>query len=100
MKQVALVAMAVVVLVAVSGCGGPFKVTRGFDDWMNQKYVENPWLYGNVISTSLAQMVYGLTSLADMVVLNTIDFWGTSAWPFGKQGHGTPFSHKSVTIPK
>ena len=100
MKQVACLALAVVVLVAISGCGGPFKLTRQFDDFMNQKYVESPWLYGNTLSTIVAQWVYSLAGFIDVVFLNVIDFWGQSAWPFGKhKGQGTPFDHKKVTIP-
>ena len=101
MKQVACLALAVVVLVAISGCGGPFKLTRGFDDTMNQKYVENPWLYGNAVSTVIAQVIYMVLGTVDMVFLNVYDFWFKSAWPFGEhKGTGTGFKHKGVSMPK
>ena len=101
MKQVACLALAVVVLVAISGCGGPFKLTRGIDDWTNQKYVEDPWIYGNPIATAIRFVALGVTSFLDMVIFNVIDFWTQSAWPFGKhKGTGTAFEHKKVTMPK
>lgn len=99
MQKVALVALAVVVLVAISGCGGPFKLSRTFDDWRNQQYVNDPWLWGNILSTSIFNFVSGILGFVDMVALNLYDFWAKSAWPFGT-GVGTPFQHKAVTVPK
>lgn len=99
MKKVALVALVVVVLAGAVGCGGPYKLSRQFDDWMNQNYVDSPWIWGNVIVNGLAMWVHGLVAWVDSISLNVIDFWGTSAWPFGKQGYGTAFTHKAPTIP-
>ena len=95
MKKMAVVAVALMLVVAVSGCGGPQMVTRGFDDWLNQGYVNSPWIYGNV----LAYMVWGIgfwfMNLADAFV-NTYYFWAKDAQPFGS-GTGTKFDHKPVT---
>ena len=88
-----------ILLTAVSGCFGPQKFTRHMDDWFNQLYVDNPWLAGNTATVLVMQAVFVFTHIFDGLIVNPIDFWGVSAWPFGAQGHGTPFPHKTPTIP-
>lgn len=98
MQKVALVLFVLVFAVAASGCFGPHKLTRQYDDWLNQQYVDNPWVVGNIVSAAFIGVGYAVTSIVDFLVLNTIDFWGTSAWPFGPN-KGTPFNHKNPTMP-
>ena len=98
MKKAFVVFMALLVVVSVSGCFGPMKITRQYDDWLNQMYVDSPWLVANVISAMFVSIGYYVTNLVDYLVLNPIDFWGTSAQPFGS-GRGTAFNHKAPTVP-
>ena len=44
-------------------------------------------------------VVFLFTNIIDGLVVNPMYFWGLDAWPFGDQGHGTAFSHKTPTIP-
>jgi hypothetical protein len=94
-KKMAVVAVALMLVVAVSGCWGPQIVTRGFDDWLNQGYVNSPWLYGNVLAFMVWGMGFMFTNMADAFV-NTYYFWAKDAQPFGS-GTGTKFDHKPVT---
>ncbi|MBI2931685.1 MAG: DUF3332 family protein [Planctomycetes bacterium] len=98
MKKLMVVGIALLILVGSTACYGPMKVTRQLDDWLNQQYVDSPWLVGNVVSVMFIGIAYYVTGLVDYVVLNPIDFWGTSAQPFGT-GVGTPFEHKNPNAP-
>ncbi len=97
MKKLALVALVMLVVVGSVSCYGPQKLTRSFDDWTNQGYVDTPWLYGNVISYWLIGFVTGITWWIDGFI-NMYYFWVKDAEPFGS-GKGTPFNHKAVTVP-
>lgn len=97
MRRTCLVGLAVLVLV-IAGCAvGPRMLTRQWDDWVNQQYVNTPWLTGNVVSASLIGVVYGVAGIGDAIA-NTYYFWAMDAEPFGK-GVGTPFNHKNPTMP-
>lgn len=97
MKKVAVVLIALLLVVSVSGCFGPRKVTRSFDDWLNQEYHNQPWLVGNVISTALIGIAFWVTNVVDSFI-DLYYFWAVDAWPFGS-GTGTAFTHKAV-VPK
>ncbi len=101
MKKLVLAVLLVVFAVSAAGCFGPQKLTRSLDDWTNQMYVESPWLAGNVISYYLIGLATNITWFVDGLIFNTIDFWGTSAQPFGS-GTGTAFVHKAAgpAVPK
>ncbi len=98
MKKVAVLMIVVLLAVSLTGCFGPRKLTRGFDDWLNQEYVNQPWLVGNVISAALIGIAFWVTGVIDAVI-DLYYFWVEDAWPFGK-GVGTPFTHKNPTMPK
>lgn len=95
MKKAAVVVMALLVVVAVAGCFGPRNVTRTVDDWLNQQYVDQPWLVGNVISHFIINIVMGICWFVDDII-DIYWFWVKDAWPFGS-GKGTHFTHKAVT---
>ena len=94
-----LIGVLLVFFMAVSGCFGPQKFTRHMDDWSNQLYVENPWLAGNTLTVLVMRLIFVFTNLIDGLVVNPLYFWGVDTWPFGNQGHGTPFHHLTPTIP-
>ena len=95
MKKVSLVALAFVVFaVPMMGCLGPLKLTRGFDDWVNQGYVNDPWLYGNSLSYGLIGFGLGVTWALDGIA-GLYYFWGMDAQPFGS-GKGTAFHHVAI----
>ena len=99
MKKVAVIGLVMIVCVASVGCLGPMHMTRSYDDWLNQSYVDSPWLVGNIVSTAFLSVVFVVTSAIDILVGNPYDFWTKSAPPTGSQGHGTPFDHKRALIP-
>jgi hypothetical protein len=94
MKKLAIVVVALMLVVAVAGCWGPQKVTRSFDDWLNQGYTNSPWLFGNVVSYMAWGFGFWITNMVDAFV-NTYYFWAKDAQPFGS-GKGTPFMHTPV----
>lgn len=98
MKKVSVVALAVLVTVAASGCMvGPNNFSRGIDDWANQSYGESPWLYGNVISGAIISIVMWVAHGIDSLI-NIYWFWAKDAQPFGT-GKGTTFTHKNPMAP-
>ncbi len=97
MKKAMVVALALLIVVGSIGCFGPRKLTRQFDDWLNQEYVNQPWLVGNVVSMWLIGIVFWITQVVDGII-DFYYFWVEDAWPIGK-GVGTPFNHKAITVP-
>ena len=72
---------------------GPKRLTRSWDDWVNQKYTTNAWLRGALLQDVLP--VYGIVglvmALGDIIVLNPYYFWSEDAW----DNKGTGFNHKN-----
>lgn len=99
MKRRIVAVAAAALLLGAGGCGGPNKLTRQMDRWTNQLYVDNPWLAGNTLSVLLFNAFFVVTRIYDGLVVNPLDFWAVSAWPFGKQGYGTPFIGKNPVVP-
>lgn len=95
MKKLFVMSMALLLVVSATGCWGPQKITRQLDDWANQMYVDSPWLAQLLTYVGVFSIGFWVTSLVDWLVLNPIDFWGTSAF----RGSGTPFNHKAPTTP-
>ncbi len=97
MKKAALVVLALVIVMGSIGCFGPRKITRGLDDILNQEYVNQPWLVGNVVSMWFIGIAFWFTQVVDAFI-DFYYFWFEDAWPIGK-GVGTPFNHKSIMLP-
>lgn len=93
MKRLAAAACAMLVL---AGCLGPNNLSRGFDDWVNQTYVDSPWLGQLLLYIGLIPAVYGVTTVLDFAIGNVFDFWGQSAF----RGTGTPFIHRNPAVPE
>ena len=89
MKKALLVGFATLLLFTASGCYGPQKMTRMFDDWGNATYSDSPWLAQGLFYTTVFPVGYFLCSVVDWFVLNPIDFWTSSAW----KSRGTVFEH-------
>ncbi len=95
MKKTLIAVGVFLVVASASGCFGPQKLTRQFDDWLNQGYADSPWLFGNTAAWTFILGGQVVTRLLDGLLANPVDFWGVSAWPFGRGG-GTPFNHRGV----
>ena len=95
MKKLAVVAVAVLVLITMSGCFGPMKLTRQFDDWTNQAYVDSAWLGQVLLYTGIIPAVSVITNVIDYLILNPLNFWGQDAF----RGQGRPFRHLRAEEP-
>ncbi|WP_163710490.1 DUF3332 domain-containing protein [Mangrovibacterium lignilyticum] len=74
MKQMKKTIALLLVAVLLSSCYGSFKLTRSLWDWngtVGSKFANELVFLAFVIIP-----VYGVTTLVDAVVLNTIEFWG------------------------
>ncbi len=88
------VLVAAMFLPLLSGCAsGPSKLSRGWDDFVNEKYSENAWVHGAVLQDILP--VYPLVGLfaglGDGLFVNPYYFWGKDAW----DNRGTAYHHKN-----
>ncbi len=58
----------------VSGCYGPFTLTRKVYDW-NGKVSDNRWVVEGVFVLCAWLPVYGLATAADAIIFNSVEFW-------------------------
>ena len=72
MKKV-LMALLLVCIVLGTGCTGPFKLTKGVHEW--QTGFENKWVDEAAFLGCIILPVYGLATLYDAIIFNTIEFW-------------------------
>jgi hypothetical protein len=78
-----------------TGCqSGPNRVTYTWDTWRDTKYSENAWLHGALLQDVIPvyPFVTFLARAADVIVFNTVQFWGTDAW----DNTGTVFVKQNV----
>ena len=83
------------VLTLSSGCAtGPSRLSRTWDDWVNQQYGDNAWVT-QILCTIIP--VYPLVGFAmgvgDIIVVNPYHFWKDDAW----DNKGTVFNHVNPT---
>ncbi len=97
-KIAAAVLMVLVVTASLNGCHGPQRLSRGLDEWANDKYIENPWIVGNFLSHMLLAGATVVTWTVDSFI-NIYFFWVDDAEPFGN-GKGTPYPFRAVTPTK
>jgi hypothetical protein len=94
-RHVALALILAISVVLITGCAaGPRKLSRTWDDHVNQKYSENAWVHGALLQDIIPVylIVGGFAALGDVLFLNPYYFWGDDAW----DNDGTAFDHKKV----
>lgn len=72
MKRVLCGALAGIMILSV-GCTGPFALTKKVHEWQTspeEKWVDEAAFVGCVILP-----VYGIATLADAVIFNSVEFW-------------------------
>ena len=72
MKKVLCGVFAGIMILSV-GCTGPFALTKKVHEWQTspeEKWVDEAAFLGCVILP-----VYGISSLADAVIFNSVEFW-------------------------
>ena len=60
--------------VLVSGCYGPFTLTRKVHHW-NGQVSDNKWVVEGVFLLCACLPVYSIASMADAVIFNSVEFW-------------------------
>jgi hypothetical protein len=73
MKRNMFLASVLAATTAVSGCYGPFNLTRKLHSWNGQ--VGGPWVNEFVFLGLAALSVYPVSVLADAIVFNSWQFW-------------------------
>lgn len=77
------------------GCAsGPKRLSRSWDDHVNQKYSENAWVHGALLQDLLpVYPLVGVVAGIGDVFVNFYWFWTQDAW----DNRGTAFEHKQPT---
>lgn len=71
MKKVIL--SAVIGAMMLTGCTGPFELTKAVHKW--QTGFEDKWMDEVAFLGCIILPVYGLASLGDAIILNSVEFW-------------------------
>lgn len=82
-------------LTALSSCqSGPRRLTRNWDDYVNQKYTENAWVHGALLQDILPvyPIVGFVMSVGDWLIVNPYYFWSKDAW----DNKGTGYDHEAL----
>lgn len=95
MRKKLILLLGIALLVSAVGCYGPMSLTRTYDDWTNQIYVDSPWLAEILLYTGIIPAIQIITFVIDTGIGNPVDFWTESAF----RGHGTPFQHRNPSMP-
>lgn len=74
MKKALHLALALAVTASVTGCYGPFKLTKKIHKWNGE--VGEKWVNEAVFLGFVILPVYAGASLLDALVFNSIEFWG------------------------
>jgi len=74
MKKLRVLALVLGVSILSSSCYGPFRLTTRLHTWNGQ--VGDKFVNALVFFAFVVVPVYGVTTFADAVVFNTIEFWG------------------------
>ncbi len=74
MRQPHRMAVLVAAALTVSGCYGPFTLTRKVYNW-NGEVSDNKWVVEAVFLVCAWLPVYGISVAADAVIFNSVEFW-------------------------
>lgn len=69
-----MTAIALAGLLFVNGCYGPFLLTKKVHEW-NGQVSDNRWIVEVVFLVCAWLPVYGIATLADAVLFNSLEFW-------------------------
>jgi hypothetical protein len=88
-------AFALISALTLTSCiAGPRRLSRGWDDWTNQKYTEGSWIHGALLQNIIPvyPLIGGVMGFGDLFY-NAYYFWGKDAW----DNKGTGFNHENPT---
>ena len=69
-----MLAVALAAVIFSNGCYGPFYLTRKVHQW-NGEASQNKWIVEAVFLVCAWLPVYGIATLADAVIFNSVEFW-------------------------
>ena len=93
-KKLTCASVLALALMTTSCQSGPKRLSRTWDDWVNQKYSESAWIHGAVLQDIVpVYPIVGLFAGFCDGFYNLYYFWGKDAW----DNKGTSFTHKAVT---
>jgi len=97
MKKICTALALTCALTLATGCAsGPKRLSRGWDDWTNQKYTESAWVHGALLQDIIpVYPVVGLVMGVGDAFYNMYYFWGKDAFSEGYKGTG--FDHVNPT---
>ena len=75
MKKLIICALAAVMILGITGCTGPFKLTKKLHSW-NTKSIDDIWAEELVFLGCVIFQVYTVCTLGDAIIFNSIEFWG------------------------
>ena len=78
----------------LGGCYGPFELTKKVHKW-NGEVSENKWVVEVVFLIASWLPVYGIATLADAIIFNSVEFW-TGENPLSKASAGSPSATKRI----
>jgi hypothetical protein len=64
----------IIASILLTGCTGPFQLTKNLHKW--QTSPADKWMDEVVFLGCIILPVYGLASLGDALIFNSIEFWG------------------------
>ncbi|MEW6072497.1 MAG: hypothetical protein AB1726_07890 [Planctomycetota bacterium] len=84
-------ALALCLGLATSCASGPRRLSRTWDDYVNQKYTENAWVHGALLQDILPvyTLVGFVMTIGDVLFVNPYYFWTKDAW----DNKGTGYDH-------
>ena len=83
MLKKGLLALALTMGLSVSSCLGPNNAFNGLNNW-NAEATNMNWLNEVIFLALYIVPVYGIVWLGDVIIFNTIDYWGKN--PIGPAG--------------
>lgn len=96
MKKTTTLAVLVATACLTTACmSGPKRLSRSWDNYVNQKYSEDSLVHGLLLQDVLP--VYGLVgfvaAIGDALILNPYYFWSRDVW----ERNGTAFDYTDAT---
>jgi len=65
---------ALLIAILLTGCTGPFQLTKNLHKW--QTSPEDKWIDEAAFLGCIILPVYGICTLGDALIFNSIEFWG------------------------
>ena len=75
MRRTGLLAAVLSLFLFTSGCLGPYRLFNDLHEW-NEEVSEQDWINETVFVVMTVVPVYSIAYLVDILILNTVEYWG------------------------